>query len=123
MEARDEGSETASELPTHFPADHDSLLAAIVDCSDDAIISKDLDGIIRSWNRAAERIFGYRAEEVLGKPVSMLAVSEQLNEMPDILARVRRGEHTEHYETVRRCKDGRTIAVSISVSPVRNRAG
>ncbi|MCU1295554.1 MAG: hypothetical protein JWP08_4404, partial [Bryobacterales bacterium] len=99
------------------------LLAAIVESSDDAIVSKDLSGIIRSWNKGAERIFGYRADEVLGRPVSILAPLERLNEMPEILARIRRGERIDHYETVRRRKDGRSITVSVTISPVRNRNG
>src|SRR5919106_1408082 len=74
-------------------------LAAIVESSDDVIISKDLNGIIRSWNRGAERIFGYTAKEAIGQPVTMLAVPERVDEIPDILERIRRGERIDHYET------------------------
>lgn len=98
-------------------------LAAIVESSDDAIISKDLDGTIRSWNRGAERIFGYTAEEVVGKPVTMLAVPERVEEIPNILERIRRGERVDHYETRRRTKDGRVLAISLTVSPIRDSSG
>jgi PAS domain S-box-containing protein len=97
-------------------------LAAIVESSDDAIISKDLNGIITSWNQRAERIFGYTATEVLGHPVSILAVPGN-NEMPDILAQIKQGHRVDHYETRRRRKDGRIIDVSLTVSPVRDAAG
>ena len=98
-------------------------LATIVETSDDAIISKNLDGIILTWNRGAERIFGYTAEEVIGKPVTILMPPERFDEEPGILARLRRGERIEHYETVRRRKDGALIDVSLTVSPVRDKAG
>jgi PAS domain S-box-containing protein len=100
----------------------DALLAAIVESSDDAIIAKDLNGIIRSWNQGAQRIFGYTAAEAIGQPVSLLAPAD-LNEMPSILARIRRGERIDHYETRRRRKDGTVIAVSLTVSPIRNEQG
>ncbi|HYZ86331.1 MAG TPA: PAS domain S-box protein [Bryobacteraceae bacterium] len=98
-------------------------LAAIVDSCDDAIISKDLSGIILSWNRGAERIFGYRADEVIGRPISILAAPDRMSEMPQILDRIRRGEQVDHYQTVRRRKDGYLIDVSLTVSPLRNEAG
>ncbi len=100
-----------------------NVLAAIVESSADAIISKDLDGRIQTWNRAAERLFGYSAEEVIGKPVSILAPPERTNEMPEILARVTRGERVEHYETVRQRKDGSTLHVALTVSPIRDSSG
>src|SRR3954462_15663233 len=106
-----------------LPIEENFLLAAIVESSDDAIISKDLRGIIRSWNKGAERIFGYRAEEVVGQPVSMLAPPERRNEMPDILGSIQKGERVDHFETVRRRKDGELISVSVTISPVRNRKG
>jgi PAS domain S-box-containing protein len=99
------------------------LLAAIVENSDDAIIGKDLRGIITSWNRAAERTFGYTAAETIGHPVSMLAVPDRVNEMPGILHRIREGERVDHYETKRRRKDGQTIDVSLTVSPIRDDTG
>jgi PAS domain S-box-containing protein len=98
-------------------------LATIVESSDDAIISKNLDGVIQTWNRGAERIFGYEAEEIIGKPVTTLMPPERFDEEPEILARLRAGERIEHYETVRRRKDGTRIDVSLTVSPVRDRAG
>src|SRR5262245_24647475 len=96
----------------------EAWLAAIVASSDDAIVSKDLDGVITSWNRGAERLFGYSAEEAVGQPVSMLIPPERLNEEPAILERIRRGERVEHYETVRRRKDGSLVDISLSVSPI-----
>jgi PAS domain S-box-containing protein len=96
-------------------------LATIVETSDDAIISKNLDGIILSWNRGAERIFGYTAEEVVGKPVTILMPPERYDEEPGILARLRRGERIDHYQTVRRRKDGTLIDISLTVSPVRDK--
>jgi PAS domain S-box-containing protein len=98
-------------------------LAAIVENSDDAILSKNLDGIITSWNEGGRRIFGYTAPEVLGKPVSMLAPPERQQEMDEILNRIRRGERVEPFDTVRRRKNGQAIDLSITVSPVRNAAG
>ena len=98
-------------------------LAAIVECSDDAIVGKDLNGVITSWNKGAERIFGYSAEEAIGQSIYMLIPPERQQEEPGILARLRRGERIEHYETVRRRKDGSLIHISLTVSPVRNRAG
>jgi PAS domain S-box-containing protein len=96
------------------------LLAAVVASSDDAIISKTLDGIITSWNRGAQRMFGYAPDEVIGQPVTLLIPPDHLDEEPGILQRLRRGERIEHYETVRRRKDGALLNVSLSVSPVRD---
>ena len=98
-------------------------LAAIVESSDDAIISKDMNGIIQSWNRGAERIFGYRAEEIVGKHISMLAPPDRVDEIPTILERLARGERVDHYETKRRTKDGRILTVSLTVSPIRDATG
>ena len=95
-------------------------LAAVVDSSDDAIISKDLNGIDQSWNRGAEKIFGYSASEAVGKPMLMLFPPERVQEESDILARIRRGESVEHFETVRVRKDGRRIDVSVTISPIRD---
>jgi PAS domain S-box-containing protein len=99
------------------------LLASIVASSDDAIISKNLDGIITSWNKGAEQLFGYTAEEAVGKPVMILIPPDQHNEEDMILERIRRGERIEHYETVRKGKDGSSIVVSLTVSPVKNVEG
>ena len=98
-------------------------LASIVDSSHDAIISKNLDGIIQTWNRGAERIFGYTAEEVVGKPVTILMPPERTNEEPGILARLRAGERIDHYQTVRRHKDGTLLDISLTVSPIRDKTG
>lgn len=99
------------------------LLSSIVASSDDAIISKDLNGIITSWNKGAERVFGYTAEEVIGKPVTILMPPERVDEEPGILARLRRGEPIDHYETIRRRKDGKLLNISLTVSPMRNERG
>ena len=98
-------------------------LAAIVESSDDAIISKNLDGIITTWNRGAERVFGYQAAEVVGRPVTVLMPPDRVDEEPGILARLRRGERIDHYETVRRRKDGTLIDISLTVSPIRDGSG
>jgi PAS domain S-box-containing protein len=98
-------------------------LAAIVESSDDAIISKDLNGIIQTWNRGAERVFGYTAEEAVGKPVTILIPRDRMDEEPGILARIRRGEPIDHYETVRQRKDGSLIDISLTVSPIRDSDG
>jgi PAS domain S-box-containing protein len=93
-------------------------LSALVESADDAIISKTLDGIITSWNQGAERIFGYSADEVIGKPVTILIPPDHADEEPAILARLRAGKRIEHYETVRVTKDGRYIDISLTVSPI-----
>jgi PAS domain S-box-containing protein len=100
-----------------------NLLAAIVESSDEAIISKDLNGIINSWNQGAERILGYTADEVLGKPITILIPSDRCDEEPAILEQIRRGKLVEHYETVRRRKDGTLIDISLSISPIKNEEG
>ncbi|MFL6713155.1 MAG: PAS domain S-box protein [Sulfurifustis sp.] len=101
----------------------EGLAAAIIDSADDAIISRNLQGVIQTWNRGAERLFGYRAEEAIGKPITLLIPPERRNEEPEILARITRGERIEHYETVRVAKDGRPIPISLSVSPIRDARG
>jgi PAS domain S-box-containing protein len=98
-------------------------LAAIVECSDDAIVAKDLDGIITSWNEGAERLFGYAVEEAIGKPVAMLIPMDRQDEETVILARIRRGDRIDHFETVRRRKDGSLVEISLSVSPIKNAEG
>ena len=100
--------------------DNENLLASIVSNSDDAIISKNLDGIVTSWNIGAERLFGYLAAEIIGKPIVILIPAERQDEEPMILDRIGRGERIDHYETVRRRKDGSLVEVSLSVSPVKN---
>jgi len=98
-------------------------LAAIIESSDDAIISKDLNGRITSWNEAATRLFGYEAEEIVGQPVTVLIPLERHNEEPGILDRIRRGQRLEHYETVRRRKDGTLFDISLTVSPIKDASG
>jgi PAS domain S-box-containing protein len=89
----------------------------------DAIISKDLDGVITTWNRDAERLFGYTAAEAVGRPVTILIPPERIDEEPCILARIRRGEGIEHYKTVRRRKDGSLVEISLTVSPMQDATG
>jgi PAS domain S-box-containing protein len=98
-------------------------LAAIVDSSDDAIISKDLNGIVKSWNRGAEIMFGYTAAEAIGRPITMIVPDDRLSEEYSVLSRVRQGLNVEHYETLRRRKDGSLIPISLSVSPIRDGTG
>lgn len=99
------------------------LLAAIVETSDDAIISKTLDGVITSWNRAAERHFGYTAEEAIGRHISFLIPPDRIEEEDLIIARLRSGERVDHFDTVRVAKDGKAIEVSLTISPIRDRSG
>jgi PAS domain S-box-containing protein len=98
-------------------------LAAIVESSEDAIISKDLNGVIATWNRGAERLFGYLAPEVVGKPITILIPDGHRDEETSILERVRRGERIEHYETVRQRKDGTLVSISLTVSPITDEDG
>ncbi len=98
-------------------------MAAIVESSDDAIIGKDLNSVITSWNRAAERIFGFSSQEAIGQPITMLIPPDRFGEEPDILERIRRGERIEHYETVRRRKDGSLLNISLTVSPIFDERG
>jgi PAS domain S-box-containing protein len=98
-------------------------LAAVVESSDDAIVTKDLNGNITSWNKGAERIFGYLAEEVIGKPVTILIPPDHRDEEDKIIERIRRGQRVEHYETVRQRKHGSLIDISLTMSPIRNQQG
>src|SRR5918992_865714 len=100
-----------------------AYLAAIVDSADDAILSKDINGVIRSCNRAAERLFGYTAAELIGRPVRILIPADRQAEEDHILARIRRGERVDHFETKRITKDGRLLDISLTVSPVRDSTG
>jgi PAS domain S-box-containing protein len=98
-------------------------LAAIVESSDDIILTKSLDGIVTSWNKGAERVLRYTADEIVGRHISMLIPPEHIEDTEKILSRVRRGERVDHYETKRRRKDGKIIDVSLTVSPIRNEEG
>jgi PAS domain S-box-containing protein len=100
-----------------------SLLAAIVDSSEDAIVGKDLDGIVTSWNKGAEHMYGYSAQEIVGKSIAVLVPVNRPDEIPGILEGIKLGERIEHYETLRVAKDGRVLQVSMSISPIRDSAG
>lgn len=100
-----------------------SLLEAIIDSSDDAIVSKTLEGVITSWNRGAEEIFGYSAAEAVGQHITLIIPPERYAEEDDVLAHIRRGEKIDHYETVRQAKDGRKVDISLTVSPVKDAEG
>jgi PAS domain S-box-containing protein len=110
--------------PTERFADEaQARLAAIVDSSDDAIVGKTLDGVITSWNAAAERMFGYSSAEAVGRNIALIIPEDRLDEEREVLARVRRGERMHHFETLRRAKDGRILEISLTVSPVRDGTG
>jgi len=98
-------------------------LAAIVESTDDAVIGKDLNGTISAWNGAAERLYGYTAAEAIGQSIRIIVPADKSAEEDEVLARIRRGEKTEHFETIRRAKDGRLIEVSLTVSPIKTRSG
>ena len=100
-----------------------SFLASIVESSDDAIIGKTLDGIILSWNPGAQRIYGYSADEVIGKHISILVPPDRPDEIPQILERLRKGERIDHFETVRMRKDGKWIDISLTISPIKVATG
>jgi len=110
-------------LPDQRASIGQAFLASIIESSDDAIVSKDLNGIVASWNKGAERIFGYAAAEMIGKSITLLIPPELRGEEGEILARIRRGERIDHFETVRRRKDGTRINISLTVSPVKNAEG
>ena len=100
-----------------------ALLAAIVASSDDAIVSKDLNGVITSWNRGAERMFGYTAEEAIGQSIRLIIPVERQAEEDEVLRKLRAGESVDHFETIRRRKDGTLIPISLTISPVRSAEG
>src|SRR5262245_12777967 len=103
--------------------DTEARLAAIVSSSDDAIISKDLNGVIQSWNRGAEKVFGYTAEEAIGRNITIVIPEDRLGEETEVLARIRAGLPVDHFETIRRRKDGELINISLTVSPIRDTTG
>ena len=98
-------------------------LAAIIESSDDAIVSKDLNGIVRSWNQAAERMFGYTSEEIVGRSIRIIIPEDRQAEEDEVLARIRRGERVDHFETLRRRKDGLPVSISLTVSPILDAEG
>jgi PAS domain S-box-containing protein len=98
-------------------------LAAIVESTDDAVVSKDLNGVVNSWNSGAEKLFGYTADEMIGKPITVIIPTDHLDEEGEILSRIRRGERVDHYETIRRRKDGTLVEISLTVSPLKTPSG
>ncbi len=124
-------SQSSVSRPPSSPAAADSALApdprdwlaAIIEGSEDAIVSKNLNGIIQSWNAGATRLFGYAAEEVIGKSITILIPPDRLDEEPMILAQIQRGQRVEHFETRRRRKDGTLVDISLTISPIRNANG
>ncbi len=114
--------EEAEEMPQVTDAVA-ALLSAIVDSSHDAIVSKTLEGVITSWNRGAEEIFGYTAEEAVGKHITLIIPPERLAEEDYVLGKIRRGEKVDHFETIRVAKDGRRLNISLTISPVRDSRG
>ena len=112
------------DTPGDIPRDEvRDRLAAIIESSDDAIASKTLDGVVTSWNKAAERIFGWTSAEIVGKPITLIIPTNRLDEEPEILRRIQAGERVDHFETVRQTKDGRLIDVSVTISPIRDLSG
>lgn len=114
---------TSDAVVPHPLISPDLLLSAIVDSPDDAIVSKDLSGIVTSWIRGAERLFGYSESEMIGQPILKVIPPERSLEEPAILERLRRGERVDHFTTQRICKDGKLVDVSLTISPIRNREG
>ena len=121
VSAREELRANQERLQTALVASR--RLAAIVESSNDAIVSKNLNGIVTSWNRCAERTFGYKAEEIFGKPVTIIIPSDLQDDEHRILATIARGERIEHFETVRRTKSGELIDVSLTISPIKDEQG
>ena len=111
------------EIDSRAPASTAALLSAIVNSSDDAIVGKTADGVITSWNPAAERMYGYSASEIIGRPITVLCPPDRVGEITGILDRIGRGERVVHHETVRRRKDGTDFPVSVTISPVYDDGG
>lgn len=118
------GSQIARDVSERRRADSIAYhFAAIVESSQDAVVSKNLEGVIQSWNAAAERMFGYKAEEIIGRPVLVLIPADRQHEEAEILRRIRSGERIDHFETVRQHKDGRLLDISLTISPVKDKDG
>jgi len=122
LRAMKESSVEPASLNPEVP-EAEALLKAIVDSSDDAIISKDLHSIVTSWNASAERVFGYTASEMLGRSITTLIPDELNSQEEEIMRKIRGGERIDHFETKRKRKDGRLIDVVVSISPVYSRSG
>ena len=120
---RAQGRELVAEQGRNQAEEESARLAAIVESSDDAIIGKSLEGIILSWNRGAERLYGYSSTKVIGKSIGLLMPPEKTHELAPLLEQVRRGQPVRHFESLRLTRDGRVIPVSLSISPMRNREG
>src|SRR6201997_3380812 len=121
---RSQRTDMAAHIFERTPSDQAaSLLAAIMDSSDDVIISKNLDGIITSWNTTAQRVFGYSAKEAIGNHITLIIPRDRLAEEDSIISRIRRGQRIEHFDTVRQRKDGTLIDLSLTISPVRDSSG
>jgi PAS domain S-box-containing protein len=116
-------SDESSDVTSRRAEEAQYHLSAIVQSSDDAIVSKDLDGIVRSWNPGAERLFGYRADEMIGRSIRVIIPAEHQSEEDEVLRRIRNGERIDHFETIRRRKDGSLVPISLTVSPVLDGAG
>src|ERR1700761_7954662 len=110
-------SDQYDNVDQHDAENKQAMLAAIIDSSEDAIISKTLEGIITSWNGAAERMFGYRSEEVIGRHISLLIPADRLQEEEMIIDSIRRGQRVQHFETLRQASNGTLIPISLTISP------
>src|SRR6266568_6220351 len=115
-------AQIAAQKPVHL-GEAQAKLAAIVESSDDAIVSKTLNGIITTWNRGAQRIFGWQADEVIGQPINIIIPPDRQDEEPNILQQIRAGQRVDHFETIRLTKDGRPLNVSVTISPIRDANG
>jgi len=112
-----------SDINDDPPLNAQAWLAAVIDSSDDAIVTKTLQGIVTTWNKSAERIFGYKADEIVGQPILMIIPPDRRGEEAEILRRLGKGERVDHFETVRRRKDGSLIDISVTISPIRDADG
>ena len=110
-------------IPGELELMYEQMLAAIVQSSEDAIASKTLDGIVTSWNKGAEKLFGYTAEEMIGQPITRIIPDNRLDEEPLILDKIRRGEKMESFDTVRKTKNGELLHISLTLSPIKDDQG